>query len=290
MINRVESLRPDQAAEIRDLMSGEEQRSRRRPLDEVNRLALASAHEARDGAEHWLLTDAAGLAGYAIVSADAVAELSARDTSAAVELLKAVRDAHPGGTLWAHGDASAARAAAMELRLPRERELALLTRALTTAMPTRPVPAGVRLLSFEPLRDAADWLALNRVAFADLPDQASWTRADLDLRLSTEWFDAADFLIARSDDGRLAGFHWTKIDPGAAANGEVSGEVFVIAVAPQWRGTGLAAALLDQGLSHLAGKGMRQVHLFVDADNTRAIALYEKAGFQRTDGDAQYRL
>lgn len=285
----VTELTADAVAAVLALTVTEEGRTGRRPLDEVNRLALTGLTAGDSPREHWL-QGGPNVTAYATVDAVGVAELSALDLPHAVELLAALRQAHPGGRLWAHGDRSAAHLAAAELGLTIERELLLLARGLPVGHPDRPLPTGVTVTSFDPEVDADDWLVLNRAAFVDLPDQADWTPADLDLRLAAPWFDADDFLVARGPDGAMAGFHWTKVDPDAAAGDDLSGEVFVIAVAPEWTGTGLAGALLDQGLSHLAARGLRQVHLFVDADNTRAVALYERAGFARVDADRLYRL
>jgi len=289
MIERVFALSHDATAAVQSLLADEESRSGRRPLDEVNRLALTGLTTDAHRSEHWLAGDGA-LTGYAIVAAGGVAELSATDLPHALELLDALRDAYPHGSLWTHGDRCAGHLAAAVRDLPIERELVLMARQLPLGRPNRPLPDSVTVRPFDSDLDADDWLTVNRVAFADLPDQASWTRADLDLRLAAPWFDPADFLVARASDGSLAGFHWTKVDDSAAAGDDVSGEVFVIAVAPSWLGKGLAGALLDRGLSHLAAPGMRQAHLFVDADNTRAIGLYERAGFHRVDGDRLYRL
>ncbi|MFN8125205.1 MAG: mycothiol synthase [Candidatus Nanopelagicales bacterium] len=281
---RVTRLDATQAEAVADLMATEEIRSGRRPLDEARRQALTAGAPG----EHWLLVEDGMLRGFADV-VDSVAELSAADTQAATLLVRTLRDSG-ARTLWAHGDRSQARRAATAVGLPVARELVLLARTLPLEGAVRPLPDGVTVRSFDTVGDRDPWLQLNHLAFADLPDQGGWTRDDLDLRLRADWFDADDFLVAVDGDGRLVGFHWTKIDPAAVADGQVSGEVFVLAVAPSERGTGLAGALLDLGLRHLADRGLRQVHLYVDADNVRAVALYERAGFHRVDGDREYRL
>ncbi len=287
MIERLDRLSPRQCDAVRDLLAAEEHDSGRRPLDEVNRLALAGADALTR--EHWLMSDPDPVA-YAVVSPAGAAELAARDVAAATVLLEQVRESHRGGVLWTHGDRSAGNAAAQALGLPCTRELLLLARDLPLEHPERPLPDGVTRRAFRHGVDDEDWLELNARAFADLPDQASWDVGDLALRVSAPWFDPTDFHIARGPDGSMAGFHWTKIDPDATADGSVSGEVFVIAVDPRWRGTGLGAALLDHGLQHLADRGMPQAHLFVDADNTPAVGFYEAAGFHRVDVDRQYQL
>nr|MCH9796210.1 GNAT family N-acetyltransferase [Actinomycetes bacterium] len=67
------------------------------------------------------------------------------------------------------------------------------------------------------------------------------------------------------------------------------GEVYVLAVAPPWRGSGLGRALTLAGLHHLRRRGLDQVMLYVDASNLPAIRLYEGLGFVRWDTDIMYR-
>jgi [ribosomal protein S18]-alanine N-acetyltransferase len=56
-------------------------------------------------------------------------------------------------------------------------------------------------------------------------------------------------------------------------------EVLSVAIAPTWRGRGLARPLLDLHLRRLAGLGARAVFLEVGEDNAPATRLYRKAGF-----------
>ncbi len=57
-------------------------------------------------------------------------------------------------------------------------------------------------------------------------------------------------------------------------------EILSVAVAPRWRGRGLARRMLDLHLRRLAGLGMRTVFLEVDEANESARRLYARAGFQ----------
>jgi ribosomal protein S18 acetylase RimI-like enzyme len=53
-----------------------------------------------------------------------------------------------------------------------------------------------------------------------------------------------------------------------------------IAVAPGARGHGIANALVESGMRYLATRGIQEVRLEVEPDNTSAIAVYRRAGFQ----------
>ena len=50
---------------------------------------------------------------------------------------------------------------------------------------------------------------------------------------------------------------------------------------PEWRGRGLGQRLLEATLARARRSGFKRIELDVYADNLRAIALYEKAGFVR---------
>ena len=51
---------------------------------------------------------------------------------------------------------------------------------------------------------------------------------------------------------------------------------------------GLGRALLTAGLEHLRRVGNGEVLLYTDAENTRAVDLYERAGFAVASSDVMY--
>ena len=50
----------------------------------------------------------------------------------------------------------------------------------------------------------------------------------------------------------------------------------------------LGRTLLSAGLEHLAATGSTSVHLYVEAANTRAVELYDRAGFAVVHSDVLY--
>lgn len=128
---------------------------------------------------------------------------------------------------------------------------------------------------FEPGRDEAAWVHVNNRAFAWHTEQSGWTVEAVQRRELEDWFFPAGFLL-HEIDGELAGFCWTKVhtDPVSI------GEIYVIAVDPDYSGRGLGRQLTIAGLQSLADRGLRAGMLFVDADNSTAVRLYEKLGFR----------
>ncbi len=184
--------------------------------------------------------------------------------------------------LWAHGDTPAATRLARRMGFERFRALWQLRRSLRDRLGRPDVPDGVTLRTFVPGQDEDEWLGLNGRAFAKHPEQGAWTRHDLEVRERESWFDPAGFFIAERD-GRMAGFHWTKVHP------EGIGEVYVVGVDPAGQGSGLGRALTLAGLNHLRDLGLGQAMLYVDEDNLPAIRMYEALGFTRARTDAMYR-
>jgi mycothiol synthase len=184
--------------------------------------------------------------------------------------------------LWAHGDLPAAAALARAAGFDRFRALWQMRRSLREPLGQPVFPAGRTLRTFVPGRDEDEWLGLNGRAFAKHPEQGGWTRHDLELREQEPWFDPAGFFIAERD-GRMTGFHWTKV------HHPDLGEVYVVGVDPAEQGSGLGRALTLAGLRHLRDRGVTQAMLYVDEDNVPAIRMYEALGFTRATVDAMYR-
>ena len=186
--------------------------------------------------------------------------------------------------VWAHGGKSAARHLAQVLGLTLFRELRQLRRSLSPMDIPEPVlPAGVTVRSFVPGKDDEAWLAVNSAAFAHHPEQGGLTQRDLDDRKAEPWFDPKGFFLAERG-GELVGFHWTKVH-----DAEQLGEVYVVGIRPEAQGGGLGKALTAIGLRHLAAEGLPTAMLYVDADNTVAVTVYERLGFSTYEVDLMYR-
>ena len=184
--------------------------------------------------------------------------------------------------VWAHGDLPAAAALARATGLQRVRALWQMGRPLRDPLPEPTVPADVSIRTFVPGRDEGEWLRVNALAFAHHPEQGAWTRADLSLREQEGWFDPAGFFLAERD-GRLVGFHWTKV------HGGTTGEVYVVGVDPAAHGGGLGRALTLTGLGYLRDeRHLAEVMLYVDETNRAAVRMYERLGFTRTSVDVMY--
>lgn len=279
------------AEEIEALIAEAAETDGRRAFSES---ALLNLRHAQEGRHLTRYDDSGVLVGYAQVDPANTAELvvapAARrrghGRALAEEALKSA-----GGDLraWAHGGHPGARRLADSLGMELFRELRQMRRPISpeTAPPEPVLPEGVTLRTFVPGRDEDAWLAVNAAAFAHHPEQGSWTAEDLRRRLAEPWFDPAGFFLAERD-GRLVGFHWTKVhdEPGQ----QPMGEVYVVGVAPGEQGGGLGRALTAAGLRHLAlDRGLRTVLLYVDADNAAAVRVYERLGFSVHEVDLMYR-
>jgi mycothiol synthase len=177
---------------------------------------------------------------------------------------------------WVSGGSPASEELADEIGLTPGRRLHQMRRALPTeehpTIETRPFVPGV---------DEGAWLAVNNRAFATHPEQGGWDRETLVLREREPWFDPPGFLL-HERDGRLAGFCWTKLH---TDHDPPLGEIYVIGVDPDFQGLGLGRQLTLAGLDSIARRGISVGMLYVDADNTAGVGLYDALGFtiHRTD-------
>jgi mycothiol synthase len=198
-----------------------------------------------------------------------------------------------GLRLWAHGNAPGAERLAGALGFTRVRDLWRM-RLDWTSDESPDLPGGpalgdnIKLRTFRPGRDDEAWVEVNTRAFAEHPEQGSLTLADLRVRMAESWFDPAGFFLAERD-GTLVGFHWTKVHGGSPDHDhEPVGEVYVLGVDPAAQGLGLGRALTIVGLRHLRARGLDQVMLYVDGDNTAAIRTYSRLGFVHESTDVMY--
>ncbi len=172
---------------------------------------------------------------------------------------------------------------AAELGLVRGRELYQMRRPLPIEGDLL-ADAGLDTRPFVPGQDERRWLDVNNRAFSWHPEQGGWDLDTIVQREAEAWFDPEGFLL-HERDGRLAGFCWTKVhsdeDPPV-------GEIYVIAVDPDFKGLGLGRALVLAGLNWLGARGLRIGMLYVDATNEPAVGLYKAIGFEVDHSDRAY--
>jgi mycothiol synthase len=185
--------------------------------------------------------------------------------------------------LWIPKPTPAHDRVALDAGMRKGRELLQMRRPL----PVDPAHRGDKPLDtrpFQPGQDEEAWLAVNNRAFHHHPEQGGWDLATLRDREAQPWFDPDGFRL-HEQDGRLAGFCWTKIhrdeDPPL-------GEIYVIATDPDFEGRGLGRGLVLAGLDWLSDHGLEIGMLYVDAANTGAVHLYERLGFTVDHVDRAY--
>ncbi|WP_329020809.1 mycothiol synthase [Streptomyces sp. NBC_00690] len=292
-IHTHDELTQEQAEAVSTLLADAAAIDGTQAVSEQGRLQLRGGR--REGVTHLLLTVGGELTGYAQLedtdpveapAAELVVHPSRRGRGHGRALGNALLAAS-GKRLrvWAHGGKSAARHLAQVLGLTLFRELRQMRRPLTdlSEIPEPVFPPGVTVRTFVPGQDDAAWLAVNAAAFAHHPEQGSLTQRDLDDRTSESWFDPQGFFLAERE-GRLIGFHWTKVHAA-----EQLGEVYVVGVLPDAQGGGLGKALTATGLRHLAAQQLTTAMLYVDADNKAAVQVYERLGFTTHEVDLMYR-
>ena len=287
-----QQLTDQQRERILALARREESDSGRRPFGETVHQALLDPQQSPE-IVHWLW-HAPDLQAYgAYVVGEQLLEITAQPDipQAAHELLGSIKAQTTSARLWAHGDRAQARVAAALAGIPVQRELLIMGRSLSElpGVQSTHADADTSHVTIRPFADVDEvaLLQLNAAAFVDLPDQAGMTATQLRQQQQQPWSDPDGFLVAEQG-GRLVGFHWAKHDRDARFDGQVSGEVYVLAVGDDQRGTGLAVRLLRQGLDYLRRQHLAHVHLYVDAQNVSAIRFYDRAGFTVIDSDREF--
>ncbi|WP_029110408.1 mycothiol synthase [Mycobacterium sp. URHD0025] len=253
-----------------------------------------------DRTRHLVATDGADLVGYLNLApaaeddpamAELVVDPRARRRGIGAALVRAgLAEGAAGTRIWAHGNLDAAQALAASLELKSVRELLQMRRPLTDLPPLR-TAEGVRIATYAGPRDDAELLRVNNAAFSWHPEQGGWTEHDLAERRNEPWFDPEGLFEAFDEHtGTLLGFHWTKIHapPRGAGADAALGEVYVVGVDPAAQGRGLGSVLTLVGLHHLAERSLPTVLLYVEADNSAAVATYRNLGFEVFGVDVAY--
>ena len=88
-----------------------------------------------------------------------------------------------------------------------------------------------------------------------------------------------ELFLLKDGAGTRIGCLWMMITEHEIA-GERSGFIAHIYVSPEWRGRGLARALIRFGEEWTASKGLRTMAMAVSAVNERAVRLYRSMGYE----------
>ncbi|MET9631025.1 mycothiol synthase [Lentzea sp. NPDC006480] len=282
-----DELTTDQAAEVGQLLAAAESTDGVAPVGEAVRLRMRpGAH----GSKHLLAHLNGELAGYAHVDmigdsgGHKVAEFAVHPKYRHQGVGEALVKALPQEPLriWAHGGHPDAEKLAEKMGFRKVRELLRMRLRVEHELPEPKIPEGITIRPFVPGKDEAAVVYVNHRAFDWHPEQGSMSIEDVRAKEGEEWFDAKGFLLAFDADGRLAGFHWTKVHTPDL------GEVYVVGVDPDRQGGGLGKALTLAGLAHLRQQGVKEVMLYVEADNAPAVRVYTGLGFTLWDADVQY--
>lgn len=104
---------------------------------------------------------------------------------------------------------------------------------------------------------------IERASFSD-----PWTRGMFAAHLAAE----SDTFLVADDDGTVVGYALVRVASDEA-------ELLNIAVAPERRGTGIGARLLDAGITAARALGASEMWLEVRESNVPAQSLYASRGF-----------
>ncbi|MBI2780715.1 MAG: GNAT family N-acetyltransferase [Chloroflexi bacterium] len=155
-----------------------------------------------------------------------------------------------------------------------------MRRPLDLPIPDVPMPAGLEVRPVEPAQIRAIWEA-DSEAFQDHFEPRAPTEAEFERFTADPDCDISLWLVAWDGD-EVAGSVLNGIYPHEnAATGIEMGWLDHVSVRRQWRGRGLAKALIVRSLALLRERGMEMAVLGVDAENpTGALQVYEGFGFR----------
>ncbi len=186
---------------------------------------------------------------------------------------------HDSAQLWLHQVNAQLDAIARAANFAPYRDLWQLRCSLPQA------PSGIHTRAFTE-NDINDFLRVNNRAFHWHPEQGRLTAERFRQTTHESWYLQDGFRLLHNPENRLMGFCWTKIHHDTSPK---LGEIYVIALDPDFVGRGLGKALTLAGLEWLSGAGLDRAMLYVEADNFAANATYHSIGFTKHHTNRAYR-
>ncbi len=137
-----------------------------------------------------------------------------------------------------------------------------------------PLPAGVSLLAWSP-QLADRFFEAYQAAFRDRPGFPGWSKEKWTDWATGDFRPEASYVVCCGD---------------LAVGFIVCADEFIVQVGvrPEWRGRGIASALVVAALSSLRAAGTRHAFLDVNVNNPGALRLYERLGFEKIGRRARF--
>ncbi|MGW0810476.1 GNAT family N-acetyltransferase [Nonomuraea sp. NPDC002799] len=171
------------------------------------------------------------------------------------------------------------------------RSFAHMERRLSGDLPVAAPPAGVTIATWSPDLDEGARNVRN-VAFRDhwgsVPHTAeSWQS----VIVGTRHFRPESSFVAVAGGQAVGALITHFFEAQSARLGERQAWIQIVGTLREWRGKGVAGALLAHALAAFTAQGYASTGLGVDADNpTGAVSVYARAGFEITKRSSAYAL
>jgi len=124
------------------------------------------------------------------------------------------------------------------------------------------------------ISDTNNFIKVNNQAFSDHPDQGNMNKTTFSNLQEKAWYQDSHIRIYSPSKDQIQGFCWVKPD-----QENMIGELYVVAVNPDFQNKGIGKKVVLSGLNHLASLGYSNANLFAESTNEIAIKIYETIGF-----------
>ena len=167
-----------------------------------------------------------------------------------------------------------------------------MTRPLDAGIPDAPLPEGMEYVTFsqdisEALRKAHNEVFQDHWG-SEERDPERWQHNVEHPHFRPDW----TFVVMDTAAGEIAGYNIASFDPeGKQLHGYTEGYTELLGVRRNWRGLGLAPAMLGEAMRRYKASGMENAGLGVDTENpSGALGLYERLGYVPTYREVVFDL